>query len=122
MKITKARVQQIIAEEYKRALYEGALSDKAQSAATNQQAPEQPASKEKDTKNRGQLAMNFKQELSDLVRKATGITGDEATLLQNMVVFIINAFHKKPIDDKKTEAMKKKIIQTIGQLQGDQQG
>ena len=107
MKLTEQRLKKIIAEEYQKILNE-----------ENQQ--DQSGSDNKDAINRNQLAMNFKQELSNLVKKASGVTGDEAALLQEMIVFIINAYHKKTIDDDKTEAMKNKIIQIIGQLKGDQ--
>ena len=116
MKITKARVQQIIAEEYQRTLYEGALADKAKTSATKQQVPEQPVSKEKDVRNRSELAMMFKTEIAPIVQKASGITGVEPQILKDLVGFIINVLNKKSVDPKKADMIKSKIVQTVGQV------
>ena len=103
MKLTKARVKQIIAEEYQRILNE-----------ENQQ--DQSGSGDQDVKNRSELAMMFKTDIAPIIQKASGITGEEPQILKDLVGFIINVLNKKAVDSKKLDTIKSRIIQTVGQV------
>lgn len=103
MKITKARIQQIIAEEYQKIVHE------------QEEAP--PAEANKDVKNRSELARLFKTEIAPIIQKASGISGVEPQILKDLVGFIINVLDKKAVSPKKADMIKSKIIQTVGQIQ-----
>jgi hypothetical protein len=103
MKITKARVQQIIAEEYQRILNEEKQQD-------------QSGSDDQDVKNRGQLLTILKQKFAPQLQKASGITGEEPSLLLDLFQFIVNVLNQKAVDSDKAETMKAKILQTVGQV------
>ena len=103
MKLTKARVKQIIAEEYQRILNE-----------ENQQ--DQSGSGDQDVKNRSELAKMFKTEIAPIIQKASGITGVEPQIMKELVGFIINVLNQKAVDPKKADIIKSKIVQTVGQV------
>jgi len=103
MKLTKARVKQIIAEEYQRILNEEEQQDQSGSGA-------------QDVKNRSELAKMFKTEIAPIIQKASGITGVEPQIMKELVGFIINVLNQKAVDPKKADIIKSKIVQTVGQV------
>ena len=109
MKITKAKVQKIIAEEYQRIIQEQGLPQ------PNEE--KNPESEDSDVRNRSELAMIFKKDIAPIILKASGITGPEPQILKDLVAFVIKVLDVKSVNPRKADTIKNKIIQTVGQVQ-----
>ena len=92
MKLTKARLQQIISEEYQKIV--------------NEEAPPAP-----EVDSRGDLVQYMRQEMPALIQGMSGIQSAEAGLIVDLFQFVLSLMDGKTVNAKTVETIKKRISQ-----------